>query len=134
MRRALFALTILTLGPGCGGLATLGPTPAGEGIDFYLHAEFAGPSQSVNVDVPDLGKVEGPCSSGEEGEQPTWSDCISSIRVHPGWSATLFKDRDFKGPSTTLSADARNLRALNGPCDGTFNDCVSSIRVSRDGR
>lgn len=117
---------------GCGGLATLGPTPPGEGIVMYLHASFAGPSQALNVDVEDLEKVEGPCSRGEEGEQPTWSDCISSVRVLPGWSATLYRDRAFKGRSVTLSGDAPDLRAFPGPCDDdSFNDCVSSIRVSR---
>jgi peptidase inhibitor family I36 len=99
MRRALLAFAALSFGPACGGLTTLGPTAAGEGIDFYVHANFAGSSQSVNIDVRDLDKVEGPCPRGEEGEPPTWSDCISSVRVHPGWSATLYKDRDFKGPA-----------------------------------
>jgi len=134
MRRVLLASAVLLIGPACGGLATLGPTAPGEGIEFFMHANFAGSSQSVNVDVRDLEKVEGPCARGEEGETPTWSDCISSVRVHPGWTATLYKDREFKGMSTTLTADALNLRDVSGPCDGSFNDCVSSIRVVRLGQ
>jgi peptidase inhibitor family I36 len=116
---------------GCGGLTALGPTPADQGIVIYVNADFAGPSQAVNVDVPNLEQVQGSCSKGQEGEQPTWSDCISSVKVLPGWSATLFRDADYKGPSVTLTADTPNLRDLSGPCgrDG-FNDCVSSIRVS----
>ena len=58
---------------------TLGPTPSDEGITFYLHARFAGPSQAV--DVRDLGQVDGPCSGGAEGERPTWGDCMSSLKV-----------------------------------------------------
>ena len=112
-------------------LRTLGPTPSDEGIAIYVHSNFAGSSQSLNVDVGDLDKVEGPCSRGEEGEHPTWSDCVSSVRVLQGWSATLYRDRDFKGSSVTLTADTPNLRQLPGPCDGSFNDCVSSIRVGR---
>jgi Peptidase inhibitor family I36 len=114
-------------------LRTLGPTPSGEGITIYIHADFAGSSQSVNVDVGDLNKVEGPCAQGssEEPAAPTWSDCISSVRVNAGWSATLYRDREFKGNSVVLTADAPNLRELSGPCKGSFNDCVSSIRVSR---
>jgi hypothetical protein len=112
-------------------LVILGPTPADEGVTFYLHAGFAGPSQAVNVDVLDLGKVEGPCSHGAEGEQPTWSDCMSSLRVVPGWSVTLYQDKEFKGRSVTVTADTPNLTALSGPCERSFNDCVSSLRVTR---
>ena len=114
-----------------GGIRTLGPTPPDEGIVLYLHAEFAGPSQSMNVDVSDLSRVEGPCTGRAEGEDPTWDDCVSSIRVRSGWSATLYEDDDFEGRSVTLTADSLNLRNLRGPCDGSFNDCVSSIKVTR---
>ena len=109
----------------------LGPTPLDEGIILYLHADFAGPSQALNVDVRDLTRVEGPCSGGAEGETPTWTDCVSSIRVLPGWSATLFEDEDYKGESLTITADTPNLRNIPGPCDDSFNDCVRSIRVRR---
>ena len=116
----------------CGAdVVTLGPTPVDQGIVLYLHADFVGPSQATNVDVPDLGLVEGPCSSGSEGETPTWADCVSSIKVMPGWSATLYRDKNFKGERVLVTADAPNLRGLPGPCKDTFNDCVSSIRVSR---
>jgi Peptidase inhibitor family I36 len=113
-------------------VVSLGPTPAGEGIVIYLHADFAGPSQSLNVDVPDLGKVEGACSGGDEGETPSWSDCVSSVKVMPGWTATLYRDKNYKGASVAVTADAPSLRDLRGPCDkDSFNDCVSSIRVAR---
>jgi len=125
-------LAVALLGAACTEpLATLGPTPAGEGITIYIHAGFTGPSQAVNRDVPDLSKVEGPCTHGAEGEKPTWSDCMSSVRVEAGWSATLYRDDGFRGASVTLTADSTNLAMLPGECDGGFNDCVSSIRVSR---
>jgi len=124
----LFALAL----PACTEpLEPLGPTPPGEGVTIYIHSNFAGTAQSINVDIRDLEKVEGPCSRGEQGEKPTWSDCVSSVRVVEGWTATLYRDHDFKGSSVTLTADAPNLRVLPGPCDGSFNDCVSSIRVAR---
>jgi hypothetical protein len=118
---------------GCGGsdIITLGPTPLDQGIVIYIHADFAGPSQQINVDVLDLSKARGPCSSGEEGETPSWGKCVSSIRVLPGWSVTLYRDEDFKGRSVTVTSDTPNLRNLPGPCDGSFNDCVTSIRVTR---
>src|SRR4051812_5743873 len=127
---ALLVLALL-LGACSDPLETLGPTPAGEGAIIYIHADFAGASQSVNHDVADLGKVEGPCTNGAEGERPTWSDCVSSVRVAPGWMVTLYRDDEFKGASVTLTADSPNLRMLPGPCDGSFNDCVSSLKVAK---
>ena len=117
---------------GCGGIPALGPTPADEGIVIYVHASFTGPSQALNVDVANLGKVQGSCSSGAEGEAPTWADCVSSGKVMAGWSATLYRDPNYRGPSVTVTSDTPNLRDLAGPCDkDSFNDCVSSIRVKR---
>jgi hypothetical protein len=109
----------------------LGPTPLDEGIILYIHADYTGPSQALNVDVRDLDRVEGPCSEGGEGEVPSWHECVSSIRVLPGWMATLYEDEDFEGESLTITADVPNLRDLPGPCDDSFNDCIRSIRVAR---
>jgi hypothetical protein len=134
MPRVFIGLAVaLVLAAGCaGGISSLGPTPAGEGIVIYMHADFAGPSQALNVDVADLGRVQGSCSSGAEGETPTWAGCVSSVKVMPGWSATLYQKANYKGESVTLTSDAPNLRDLRGPCDkNSFNDCVSSIRVAR---
>lgn len=116
------------------GVRTLGPTPADEGIVIYVHADFAGTSQGINVDVDDLSRVEGPCTSRAEGEEPTWDDCVSSVRVLPGWSVTFYEDDDFKGRNVTLTGDAANLTDVRGPCDGSFNDCVSSLKVTRQSR
>ena len=132
LARTSMALVLALLVPACTTpLETLGPTPAGEGATLYLHADFAGTSQAVNHEVVDLGKVEGPCSHGEEGEKPTWSDCVSSVEVAPGWTVTLYRDREYKGNSVRLTGDSPNLRDLPGPCNGSFNDCVSSIGVSK---
>ena len=49
----------------------LGPTPPDEGIVIYIHRDYAGSSQAINVDVRDLDRVEGPCSEGAEGEVPS---------------------------------------------------------------
>jgi len=126
------AVVVMAGAAACGAdIVALGPTPVDQGIVVFLHADFIGPSQAMNVDVPDLGLVEGPCSGGAEGETPTWADCVSSIKVMPGWSAILYRDKNFKGERTLVTADTANLRTLPGPCKDTFNDCVSSIRVAR---
>lgn len=124
------ALAVI-VGAACGSIPALGPTPADQGIVIYVHADFAGPSQALNVDVADLGKVQGSCSSGAEGETPTWADCVSSVKVLPGWSATLYRNANYKGDSVSVTVDTPNLKTLRGPCKDTFNDCVSSIRVTR---
>jgi hypothetical protein len=116
----------------CGGAIILGPTDPADGIIIFIHANFAGTSQQMAVDVTDLGDVEGPCLEGDEDSRTgRWDDCISSVRVMPGWKATFYRDDDFKGQSFTLTADAPDLTRVPGPCDGSFNDCVTSIRVSR---
>jgi hypothetical protein len=128
----VFLGVVVPLTAACGSdLTILGPTPPDEGVVIFLHSDFRGPSQGINVDVRDLGRTEGPCSSGAEGETPTWSECVSSIRVLPGWSATLYRDDDFKGRSVTLTSDMPNLNTLSGPCDGSFNDCIRSLRVAK---
>jgi hypothetical protein len=131
LRFALAASVAFFL-PACGGLDSLGPTPFDEGIIFYIHADFSGSSQQINADVRDLGDVEGPCGVATDDSEPTWDDCISSIRVMPGWAATLFEDDEFRGGRIEITADTPDLRALRGPCDDdSYNDCVSSIRVYR---
>ena len=129
----LCGIVLVLIAAGCSDsdFEILGPTPLDEGIVIYPHANFAGPSQALNVDVRDLDRVEGPCSDGAEGETPSWHECVSSIRVLPGWSATLFEDEDFAGRSVSITADTPNLRDLPGPCDDSFNDCIRSIRVRR---
>ena len=116
----------------CGSFGRLGPTPLDEGVIFYIHADFVGSSQQVNSDVSDFGDVEGPCVvSSEDSSTATWDDCISSVRVLPGWRATLYRDRNFKGASIEVTEDIHDLKQMSGPCSGSFNDCASSIRVSR---
>ncbi len=135
MARALRVCAGVTLSlalAGCGSDWTiLGPTPPEQGIVIYIHADFTGPSQALNVDVRDLTMTQGPCSTGAEGEEPSWRECVSSVHVFQGWSATFYRDEDFKGRSFTITSDAHDLRNIPGPCDRSFNDCVRSIRVTR---
>lgn len=130
--RLALAVSIAFFLPACGGLDGLGPTPFDEGVIFYIHADFSGSSQQINADVSDLGDVEGPCGIASDDSEPTWDDCISSIRVLPGWGATVFEDDEFRGGRIEITADTPDLRTLRGPCDDdSYNDCISSIRVYR---
>jgi hypothetical protein len=94
----------------------------------------------LTSDVRDLRDYKGPCewsvTTTTPGGTPVytsgsnWNDCVSSIRVAPGWRATIYRDDDFHGDSLELTADAPNLQLVPGSCphDG-FNDCITSIRV-----
>jgi hypothetical protein len=127
-RRVLCAAAVALLIPGCGSIQPLGPTPLDQGIVVFIHSGFRGTSQQVGADVPDLTRVEGPCAT-DDGGKGSWNDCISSIRVLPGWSARLYGDKNFRGAVLEVTADIADLSAIRGTCSGSYDDCVSSIRV-----
>jgi hypothetical protein len=137
-RAALTALlTLAASGAGCGNprLPTA-PSELTTGIVVYEHANFRGQSAHITGDVRDLRDVRGPCehyeSNGTGGGSYTydWNDCISSVKVAPGWQATLFRDDNFRDDSIEITADVPNLQLERHDCphDG-LNDCVTSIRV-----
>jgi len=127
--RTLGACVLSLLIPACGGVEPLGPTPVDQGVLVFMHSGFRGTSQQVGADVTDLTRIEGPCNIGDEGGTGTWNDCISSIRVLPGYYARLYGDRNFRGAVLEVTQDVVDLDALQGDCSGSFDDCVSSIRV-----
>lgn len=80
-----------------------------EGACFYEDSEFRGryfcvPRGATYVSLPG-----------------GFNDRISSIRLF-GAGVRIYQDRDFRGRSTDIRGDVRNLR-------GTWRDTVSSIRV-----
>jgi hypothetical protein len=115
----------------CGPDFPTAPVPEGEGIIIYRDINFLGSSQSLNRDVEDLNFLDGPCQIDFSTNVFRWDDCISSVRVNPGWTATLYEDPESRGGSFTITADSPNLTTVPGPCRNNFNDCVSSIRISR---
>jgi len=119
--------------PPAGPLDDLAPT----GINIYQHADYAGVSAHLTADVSDLSLYSGGCkevcSYSQYGSTCTsyWGDCVSSIKVAPGWKATVCVKSDFGGGSEEFTADVPNLGQIAGPCRGSWNDCISSIRVRR---
>ena len=115
------------------------PSELKTGITIYQHADYLGESAHVTADIKDLKDFKGPCerfvSSTIPGGAEThyeWDDCISSVRVSPGWRATLYRDDEFDGDRLEVTCDIPNLQLVPGKCDkGGFNDCVTSIRVFR---
>jgi hypothetical protein len=103
------------------------------GIVVYEHADYNGDSGHVTRDIENLEDYNGPCFLSADaygGSTFSWGDCISSVRVAPGWSATFYRDDGFHGERFEVTHDVPNLQDVSGRCSrGGFNDCVSSIRV-----
>jgi hypothetical protein len=127
-----FSLSLLAL-CGCASDLPTQPTVAfGDGVTLYPDSIFRGERVTLGGDVADFSKLRGPCNEGENSNpSSSYDDCVSSIRIPDGWTAVVFRDRDFKGTSATYTADVPDLDLVSGPCDPGFNDCISSIRVSR---
>ncbi len=116
-----------------------GPSELATGIIVYEDANYLGRSAHITEDVRDLRDVRGPCehyeSDGASGGRYIydWNDCISSVRVAPGWRATLYRDDNYRDDALDITADVPNLQLITEhdcPRDG-LNDCVTSIRVRR---
>ena len=140
-RRTLCAVTLAGLCV-CGVIACqqklpTAPSDLMTGIAIYEHANFLGGSSQVANDISDLKDFRGPCEHETSDMYGTtihrdWNDCMSSIRVAPGWRATVYRDPSFSGQSLEVLQDVPNLQLVPGTCshDG-LNDCISSIRVRR---
>ena len=134
--RRLFALAVIVAGAACGpDMLPLPPTTLETGIVIYEHANFIGASAHLTEDIPDLRAFDGPCRH-ESGAGPgltlNWNDCLSSVRVAPGWTATLYRDDNYRDDELTITEDVPNLQLVSHDCPKTgLNDCVTSIRVQR---
>jgi hypothetical protein len=119
---------------GCTNRLPAAPSDLTSGIVVYEHANFLGDSAHITADQRDLSDVRGPCAHdhGDGSYRFNWNDCISSVRVAPGWRATLYRDDGFRDDSIDLTTDHANLQLAGHDCphDG-LNDCVSSVRVRR---
>lgn len=127
------AVALCAGGAGC-ELKQLPTAPSDliDGIVVYEHANYRGASAHITGDIRDLSTVEGPCQhyDSDRGTYYDWNDCISSVKVAPGWRATLFRDDNYRDDEYNITVDVPNLQLVNHDCphDG-LNDCVTSIRV-----
>jgi len=119
---------------GCSASSELPTSPSSltTGINVYEHANFLGSSAHITGDIKNLGEFTGPCEhdDGEGSVWRDWNDCMSSVRVAPGWRATIYRGTNFGDDALEIVADVPNLQLVSGDCghDG-MNDCVSSVRV-----
>ena len=107
------------------------PSELSEGIVIYQDAEYMGASAHVTRDIADLQDYGGPCKR-QELELGNWGVCISSIRVAPGWRATVYTETAYSGQFLNVVEDTPNMMLVSGDCrQGGLNDCILSIRVAR---
>ena len=137
-RRAIaVAATVLSLGSCNDNRLPTAPSELTTGVVIYQHANFLGESAHITSDIENLESVRGPCvrsdtdANGNSSSTDSWDDCASSIRVAPGWRATLYEDPKFKGWAADVGEEnVANYQLVRGPCSrDTFNDCASSIKV-----
>ena len=109
----------------------MAPSALTSGVILYEHANFLGNSAHLTADVPDLRDFRGPCFQGDDASARNWNDCVSSVRVAPGWRVILYRGADYHDDALELIVDAPNLQLVREhDCDqGGLNDCVSSVRV-----
>lgn len=117
-------------------VAASGSRDLSAGISLYEHANFDGASALIQSSARRLRAFDGPCehtdtdANGSTSTTTDWNDCLSSIRVAPGWRAILYTNDDFKGQSLEVTGEVANLQLVAGGCDHDgLNDCVSSIAV-----
>jgi len=136
-RVAAGLLVMLALASACQKKLPGAPSDLAEGVTLYEHANYLGASAHLTQSVADLARFKGPCrheqSSGDGTTSTTiedWNDCVSSIRVAPGWRVQVYRDDDYEGQSLSANQDVANLQLVAGTCehDG-LNDCVTSVRV-----
>src|ERR1051325_7799958 len=60
-------------------------------------ANFQGESAHITADTSNLSDFKGPCehsdtdANGVSSSSYDWNDCISSVRIAPGWRATIYR-------------------------------------------
>ena len=136
--RWLIGLAMVAIA-GCQEKLPTAPSELTTGIVIYEHIDFQGASAHVDKDLSDLSDFKGPCTenqddfvTGTSSNVDVWNDCISSVRVAPGWRATLYRGKGYGDDALDITADVSDLRTARHDCPkGGLNDCVSSIRVRR---
>ena len=130
--RGMWILAMALILCACGGgPAAPSPTDTGDGITIFEDPRFRGISTILLADVEDLDDLVGCVKGTTRVLEINFDDCISSIRIPAGRKVTVYEDPRYRGDSVTFTSDVMDLDDVRGPCGGDWDDCISSIRVSR---
>jgi Beta/Gamma crystallin len=127
MKRVVLALSVVALG--C--TSPTAPSPLLEGILIYEHPRFEGTWKALTSNVDDLDDLgSAGCSQFSDSafDLQDWDDCISSIKVAPGWTVTIYEHPRYRGDSHTITSDVSDLEDLARD-GGDWDDRISSIRI-----
>jgi hypothetical protein len=121
---------------GCMDSLPSAPSELTEGIIVYEDANYQGSWVEITDDVSDLADLSGPCQGiqilPEIELVSDWDDCISSVRVAPGWKAILYRGNSYRDDALEITSDMADLVKVPHDCpEGGLNDCVTSIDVIR---
>jgi hypothetical protein len=137
-RKRLLSLAFLVCLAACQDSLPMAPSDLQSGVVIYQHANFRGESAHLTESVGNLADFKGPCietdtsADGSTTTRESWNDCVSSVRVAPGWQATLYRNTGYGGDKLDVTGEIANLQLSPGDCDHDgFNDCTTSIRVFR---
>src|SRR5947199_10768100 len=78
-------------------LQATGSCDGGEGVYLYEHADYKGACLKLTGDVSDL-------------RAQNFNDLTTSIRFVGAWTATLYRDIDYRGVSSTFVNNNSDLR------------------------
>ncbi len=133
-RAAALGSVILVLGlqAACDGLSPTQPSPT-FGVTVYEHPDYRGESYTFSSDFHNFDDLHGPCARVFDSTQGSWDECVSSVRIAEGWTATAFERDDYGGQTLAITSDIRDLDDIGGPCGGDWDDCISSIWVTPPG-
>ena len=107
----MLVILLTAFAHGCDEIVVRLPTAPSDfsaGVIVYQHANYLGASGHITADTPDLSAFDdGPCvhDDGDGGKTFDWEDCISSVRVAPGWRATLYRGRNYHDDSIEITED-----------------------------
>ncbi len=92
-------------------------------VCVYQHVGFQGNSQCFDAgdEVPDLREIG-------------WNDGISSIRTFGRTRVAFYEDNDFRGQRLIVERDIADLTQVSAGNRSNWNDRISSLRVSGEGR
>ena len=86
----------------CAAHPTEPTAPFGLGVSLYPDSLYRGKGVTIDGDVSNLTDLRGPCGDSDHGDTH-YDNCISSLRIPAGWSATVFRDSKFSGASATYT-------------------------------
>jgi hypothetical protein len=105
----------------------------GQRVTLYPDSLYRGERVTLGGDVADLRKVRGPCGGdSDDSESSSHCDnCVSSLRILEGWTAGRVSRSRVLRSIGDLHGRRAGSRCRGWPVQAGFNDCISSLRISR---